>query len=349
MNKRKIFICGNFGYKNNQVDGQTVKTRQLKDILMSKLGEKNVSFVDTSYAKLTPFRTFISIRRNAKNCSHLIILPGKNGLKVLLLFYIKWKKRFNIDVRYMVIGGWLPQFFNGNKYYLGLCKKLDAIYVETKLMKEKLLDMGLTNVFVFPNFRRIDFEITKINKMGLPFKLIYFSRVAKEKGVELAIEAVERISRNNKLVILDIYGPIQNHYGETFEKILAKAKDIISYKGILEPSGNNIYEVLSKYDLMILPTYCETECFPGAIIDSYISGVPVLTSNWQYSNEIIKENLTGKLFFSQDIVDLTDKLEFMINNPDLIYKMKKNCLEEAKKYDADKLIDKFIEKLNLQL
>lgn len=50
MNKPKIFICGNFGYKNNQIDGQTVKTRQLKGVLIKKLSESNVAYVDTSYS-----------------------------------------------------------------------------------------------------------------------------------------------------------------------------------------------------------------------------------------------------------------------------------------------------------
>lgn len=58
--------------------------------------------------------------------------------------------------------------------------------------------------------------------------------------------------------------------------------------------------------------------------------MPILASNWQYSNKIIKENITGKIFISQDIDDLTDKLEFMVNNPELINQMKRNCLEEAK-------------------
>lgn len=50
MNKLKIFICGNFGYKNNQIDGQTVKTRQLKGVLIKKLSESTVAYVDTSYS-----------------------------------------------------------------------------------------------------------------------------------------------------------------------------------------------------------------------------------------------------------------------------------------------------------
>jgi glycosyltransferase involved in cell wall biosynthesis len=348
MNRLKIFICGNFGYKNNQIDGQTVKTRKLKDILIKKLGENNIAGVDTSYAKSTPFATFNKIKRNAMNCSHLIILPGKNGLKVLLPFYILWKRNYNIDIRYIVIGGWFPQFLYRNRFYLGLCKKIDGIYVETNIIKKNLLNMGLNNVSILPNFRQIDFAITKINKIKLPFKLVYFSRVVREKGVELAIEAVERINRKNNFLILDIYGPIQKNYRGLFEKILAKAKSKISYKGILEPKGNTIYKVLSKYDLMVFPTYYQGEGFPGAILDSYISGVPVITSDWRYNSEIIKEGETGKLFISQDIDDLTDKLEFLINNPDLIYKMKKNCLEEAKKYNDDFIVD-ILEKKAVQL
>jgi hypothetical protein len=37
----------------------------------------------------------------------------------------------------------------------------------------------------------------------------------------------------------------------------------------------------------------------------------------------------------------------MINNPELIYKMKRNCLEEAKKYDADFVIDSLIKDMVL--
>lgn len=109
-------------------------------------------------------------------------------------------------------------------------------------------------------------------------------------------------------------------YQYNFKKIFAKSKKYISYKGILEPINNNIYENLSNYDLMIFPTFCKEEGFAGAILDSFISGVPVFASDWKYNSEIIKENITGKLFVSKDIRYLTNKLKFLINNLDLIYK-----------------------------
>jgi len=350
MDELKIFICGNFGYKKNiQIGGQHAKTRELKNAIMRKIGKENVSYVDTAYIRSTPLIVFKKIKENFTKSHSVIIMPGKNGLKFLLPIYIMLKNKFNTDLRYVVIGGWLSEFLIKGKRYLNFCKKFNGIYVETELLKNKLLEIGLNNVFVLSNFRRIIFVSREPKIAKKPVKLVYFSRIDREKGIELAIEAVNRINRNKKekINIFDIYGPIQPNYQENFMKIIAKCKNYISYKGYLEP--NNIHKILSKYDLMILPTFCRTECFPGAIIDSYISGVPVLASNWQYSNEIIKENITGKLFVSQDIKDLTNKLEYLINNPDLIYKMKKNCLEEAKKYDADIVIDSLIQDIKLNL
>ena len=99
--------------------------------------------------------------------------------------------------------------------------------------------------------------------------------------------------------------------------------------------------------MMIFPTYYQGEGFPGAILDSYISGIPVIASNWKYNSEIVKEEQTGKLFLCQDVDDLVAKLKTLLNNPELLYKMKKNCLSEAKKYDADFVIDNLMRDMGL--
>jgi len=348
MKNTKIFICGNFGYRNNQIDGQTIKTRILKDTLAKKIGKENVVYVDTSYTKLRPISVFIKIYKNFRKSSNIIILPGSRGLRAFLPLFVRWKIRYKKDLRYVVIGGWLPEFLDKRKIYLDLCKKLDGIYVETKFMERNLKNIGLTNIHVLTNFRQYNFSRKSISKVAKPFKIVYFSRILKEKGIELVIESVNRINKKygKKSIEFDIYGPVSNNYKKEFKKQINKSEEYIRYKGFLEP--DNIYEVLSIYDLMIFPTFYKGEGFPGAIIDSFISGVPVLASDWKYNCEIIKEGETGKLFISQDIGDLTKKLEFMINNPDLIYKMKQNCLEEAKKYNADFVLDSLIKDIILK-
>jgi len=61
---------------------------------------------------------------------------------------------------------------------------MDGIFVETASMSEKLIEFGLKNVLVMPNFRQL--RIVDINELqdthALPYKLCTFSRVLKEKG-----------------------------------------------------------------------------------------------------------------------------------------------------------------------
>lgn len=341
MKNKKIFICGNFGYYNNQIGGQVIRTRTIKDTIIKKIDSKNVLYVDTSYIKTNPLSIFRRMKRYFIKSSHIIILPGIKGIRILLPLFIIWKKQFNKDVRYIVIGGWLPDFLKKSIFYLYLCKKLDGIYVQTEQMKKRLVAMGLKNVYVFPNFRQTDYIVRKIHEIEKPFKLVYFSEVNKTKGIELAILAVKKINKNkeNILAKLDIYGPIAKNYNDNFKKILGKCENYISYRGIIEHIENDIYDNLSNYDLLLFPTYHEGEGFPGVILESFIAGVPVLASDWKYNSEVIKENETGKLFISQDIKDLVKKLDFIINNPDLIYEMKKKCLIEANKYRADLVIN----------
>ncbi len=77
-------------------------------------------------------------------------------------------------------------------------------------------------------------------------------------------------------VIIDIYGPIYNEYLTEFEEECQNSSENLNYKGVLQP--DEIYQVLSEYDLMLFPTQYYTEGFPGSILDAYISGLPVIAS-----------------------------------------------------------------------
>lgn len=115
MDELKIFICGNFGYKKNiQIGGQHAKTRQLKDAIISKLGEENVSYIDTADIMSNPLTFLGKIKKNFIKNHSAIILPGKNRLKFFLPIFTILKNKFNTDLRYVVIGGWLSKFLQKN-------------------------------------------------------------------------------------------------------------------------------------------------------------------------------------------------------------------------------------------
>ena len=115
MKNKKIFICGNFGYENNQLDGQTIRTRTINNTVAKQIGLENIVYVDTSYIKLRPLSVFIKIYKNFRESSNIIMLPGIRGLKIFLPLFIRWKMKYKKDLRYIAIGGWLPNFLAERK------------------------------------------------------------------------------------------------------------------------------------------------------------------------------------------------------------------------------------------
>ena len=101
---------------------------------------------------------------------------------------------------------------------------------------------------------------------------------------------------------------------------------------------NHAVNVLKDYYRLLFPTKYFTEGFPGTILDGYLSGVPVLASKWESWQDIIEDKRTGYVYEFDDDHDFFTKLDFLIQNPDTVLLMKKNCLKEAQKYSPDRAV-----------
>jgi len=100
---------------------------------------------------------------------------------------------------------------------------------------------------------------------------------------------------------------------------------------------------------MLFPTLFENEGFAGAIIDSFIAGVPVLSSYWSNGREIINDGMTGFFFEMGNQKELEKKLAFIIENKDILKDMRKNCVEEAKKYHVDNVLPKLLKEIGITI
>lgn len=345
MEQWEIFICGNFGYTTGQLDGQTVKTRVLKDEIANIIGQERVAFSDTSGWKRDPLSLFMDIRRKFRNSRYIVILPARKGIRVILPLLVGWKKKYHKDLRYIVIGGWLPALLEKKTAFMENCRQLDGIYVEVPSMKDKLNQLGLTNVTVMSNFRNFIKKPCKERAISLPLKAVFCSRILKQKGIALAIEAVRRINRDadHPSILLDIYGQINSGYREEFEQGMEKAGRGVVYQGVLAPES--IQQRLGAYDLMLFPTYYDGEGFPGAILDAFAAGIPVVASDWKYNREVVDEHETGLLFRTGDIDGMVAALKQFIDNPQQLIAMQDNCLKQAEKYHVDKIIPNFLRDL----
>lgn len=337
MKKKKVFIIGYFGYKTNQLDGQTVKTRNIYDLLCK---DYLVSYFDTESLKVNKLN-YLKLIIASIVYRNIFYMGGQKNLKyffpVLRFLSLLLHKR----VYYIVIGGWLYDFVrDNNKLYANALKSIKHIFVESKLLKDGLEKIGINKVTVIPNFRLLPsgFKVNLRKEDSDVFKLVYMARIMEEKGIFLIFDFYESYLKNTsnfkKKIIIDFYGPLiekdKNRFIASINKYSA-----ISYKGVLSPS--DIYKALSQYDLLLLPTFYSGEGFPGTIADAYYSGIPVITSNWRQIPEFVDEDKSGFLIdYDERKQQLYEKINFLCNNENKLSEMKHYALNKSKQYSEER-------------
>nr|WP_314266249.1 glycosyltransferase [uncultured Moellerella sp.] len=346
MKKEKYTLqIGNFGGNLQQIDGQTIKTK-LFGHLLDAIYYKTLKVDIYNYNIINYLILYIKLPLIIYMSSHVFIGIGKKGMRLITPWLIIWCLILRKKAYYYVIGGWIFELLSQKKYLTFFFKKFKAIFVELPSMIETGKFYNLENIVYFPNFRKTNFipEITKNNDSAVSsIRLVYYSRVIKEKGIFIAVDAINILIDKGLNVSLDIFGPLcDNEIVKTIESI-----NYINYKGILSPENDNLYHTLNKYDFMIFPTYYSGEGFPGAITDAFISGIPVIASNWKYNSEIITPEFNGDLFPIHDVNALCNILEKYYSLPKKIYFMKKNAFISSKKYsyaEAKKIFENIVSK-----
>lgn len=340
----RIGILGHFARNTDLCDGQTVKTRNMEQAILSKTQE--VCTVDSYNWKKHPFRFLFRIIGLIKKSDVIIMLPDAGGIKIYpyIVNLFSGKKKTKI---YSVVGAWLPSYLAQSKKMRRQLKKFSFILVETETMKRQLTEQGFCNVEIITNFKNItpiDEDRIKC-EFAFPLPFAVFSRIMKQKGVSDAIFACDRVNKTiGKIACtLDVYGPIHDDYRGEFFELCQRFSHIVKYKGVIEPSKS--VETLMEYYMLLFPTLFYTEGVPGTIIDAFSAGVPVLSSEWEsYSDVLSKEDSITYKFGNKE--DFYQKLKFCVDNVETINIWRKTCLQSAKKFSMSAASEKIWRLIN---
>lgn len=349
----RIFIIGYFGFNNNQLDGQTVKTRNILSLLEEKYFGDNLIYFDTQGLKSNPFLFFVMIYKSFF-VNKVVYLPGKNNLHYLFPFLYFISKIFKFDIIYVVVGGWLVDYILKNKYRLFMFLGLKAILVETKNMRDILnTHFYLNNVLEFPNFRILQNESfvhldeSDLDLMNDTFRIVFVGRLVKEKGIDVIFRFLAFYNSNAekylKKVEVYFYGQFFDNEYQAFFFENIKLFPNAFYRGVLQP--NEVLSSLKSYEVLVLPTRYNGEGFPGVIIEAYLAGIPVIVSNWMYLSEFVIHRETGYIFDLETESDFYNYILELVNDNLLHNKMKQHALENSLKYtqhSAWNILSKFI-------
>lgn len=324
-----FFVLGYFGLESGQLDGQTVKTRSAHRLFEEKNGGK-VPYYDTEKLKKSRGSILPALFRIIRT-KHLIYLPAQNNLKQFFPLLFVLSKLFRFQIHYFVVGGWLMKFIAEYPTIGEKLKKIAGIYTETDKMKNGLQEEhNMNNVVVFPNFRFFNPQKTIAENNKDVLKLVFYSRINRKKGLQLIFDLLATIKIP---VELDFYGPVLNEDKEYFEININRFANA-RYRGLVNPE--DAQNTLCQYDLLILPTMYYTEGLPGAVVDAYISGIPVLVTDWLHASEFVKHEITGCIVPFVNGLNETIEFIFQINRDRILLKtLKQNALQEASRYSSD--------------
>lgn len=332
--KRRILVLGYFGFKTNQLDGQTIKTRNVYRLLSERC-DCEVRYSDTQEFRygIKPIARFFN---DLLECDSLVILPCLNNLKYIFPMAYILSMPFNYDIIHIGIGGWHDKYLKRWPLIRNMLSKIKINLLETEITAQRLHDLfKFKNVAVFPNFRFDECKrVTSSKANSKKLQLVFLARVNMKKGLDTLAELCKKFSLtgDSDKITMSIYGPIDSEEDESFlhNEIVDKF-DFADYGGALDPSKIN--ETLQNYDIFLFPTHYYTEGFPGSILDAYNAGIPVLATNWEHARQFVKHGKNGYVVdFYNPVLELYQHIMYLYNNPENLKEMKEAASNESLKY-----------------
>ena len=320
------------------------KLKRLDIIVLAKSKNKknklsdncNVYGFDNSFSSI--FKAYNLGKKLFKKYNYNLIDTQDPHITGLIGYLLKIKFKSKLEVHFhgdfWKNKFWIKESLKNRVYNILqkiLIKKVDAIRVVNKRIKSKLIESGIKkNIIVTINtavneevfVKDIDsFEIQ--NKYNNKKILLFVCRLVKAKNLFFLLEVIKKLKEKRDDFILLLIGE-----GEEKDKLnkFIKENNLSDYVNILEPKSHK--ELSLYYNVAYLLILLSTnESFGKVIIETGFTNTPTLSSESLGPQDIIKDNINGYLVEINNLDQTLDKLDYLLNNKDLVEQAGK----EAKK------------------
>jgi len=172
-------------------------------------------------------------------------------------------------------------------------------------------------------------------------KLIFLSRIAREKNLDYALKVLSKVTSR---VVFDIYGPIEDTvYWKECQALIDRlpVNTKVNYLGCVSP--NEVVNVFSHYDLFLFPTAGEN--YGHVIAESLMAGTPVLISDKTSWRDLETDGLGWSIDLAQRdyFVEIIERLALLSDD------LRLGKREEVKAKIMERLLDPAVLEANRQL
>jgi glycosyltransferase involved in cell wall biosynthesis len=147
------------------------------------------------------------------------------------------------------------------------------------------------------------------------FNVLFLGQLTYHKGIDLLIEAVNRLVAEDFDVTLRAFGPVTDggYAGATSERVQIQGP----------VSHAEIWRELRNADVLVAPGRWY-ENSPNVILEAQALGVPVITTDHGGTAEMVRHGFDGLLFRPGDAGSLENALRLLLTDPDLLAHLRSN-------------------------
>lgn len=308
--------------------------------------------VGSSYKAM--FRFFLNFHQHYKIHEYDCIILTEYLFPLFWYFYIKAKINKTSIIHYVRANApvttqknnlfgfrkWIVRIISnmGNYSVLQLSKKTPAMVTGDELFK--IFSANSAYVYkISPSSISAKDIIDKIEERSkeIGLKLLYVGRVERLKGIEILIDSIKILIQHRKLNIkLNIVGK-DSRNGNYLENLKRKVReeklnDYIEFHGHI-PFGAELFRFYKKSHIFILPSYSEGR--PKAIYEAMANGLGIIATNVGGIPDVINDKINGFLVSPGNVMEISDIIETLYINNELLKKIRKKALEEAIKYTRE--------------
>lgn len=205
---------------------------------------------------------------------------GKGLLLTLEAFFHKWRKSYEA----------VDFFISPSEFLAGL--------VMCRIPKEKIkvVRNGIDTMGCQPHYGDLGY-------------VIYFGRLAEEKGIETLLKAYATLESVMPLKVIGT-GPLERELRSTYPKV-----EFLGYK-----NGQDLKHLVAHAAFVVVPSEWYENC-SMAVLEAMALGKPVIGSRIGGIPEQVHDGKTGFLFEMGNVGQLAEKIAILVSNSELRYRM----------------------------
>lgn len=265
-----------------------------------------------------------------KRAPHIIRImdnaaPNRYGL------FIEYQ---NINQKYRVIDKQpdaFKQFLVNEKkalYYQNEANLADFHIVASSFSKKMLENSGISNerIRVIPYGFNVNEKVINKSKYNDKIKFMFVGEISAQKGIFDYIDVASKFKERAEFHAVG--GGIDN-LRQSYKEMINN--NIIYHGYVLK---NELYELYNQMDVFVFPSLGDG--FGFVVLEALSFGLPVICSKNSIGTDIIRDFYNGFLIEAGNTEQISEKIEWILENKDVLQKMSNNSKQSVCGYSWER-------------